>query len=290
VDVPAPSPWTILVPSEVGYAGLLVLAFVAWRYLSWTRRLGRRGRRWPAIRTAAFLGGAAVAGFAVLGGLGRYDGLLFSSHAAQHVLIGMVAPVLLALGLPLTLLLQSAHPRTRAITRRALAHPAARVLTHPVVALALFGASLFVLYFTGLYELSLRNELVHAGVHAHFLAVGLLFATVVIGAEALPNRLPHAARLGLVALTVPIHAVLGLALLSSKAAVAGDYYASLARPDWCGPLLADQRTGAGIMWAAGEVFGLAVAAIVLGQWMRHADREARRHDRRLDATSEVLVP
>jgi putative membrane protein len=41
------------------------------------------------------------------------------------------------------------------------------------------------------------------------------------------------------------------------------------------------------MWAAGELFGLLVAGAVVAQWMRHAEREARRADRRLD---EALVP
>jgi putative copper resistance protein D len=285
VAVPAPSPWNLLVPAEWSVVGLAAVGIIGWRYISWVRRLTARHHRWPSGRTASFLVGLVVLWLAAFGGLTRYEGLLFSTHAAQHVLIGMLAPALLALGRPLTLALQAARPRTRARLRRALTHPVSRVLTNPVFAWALFSASLFLLYFTGLYELSLRNELVHSAVHAHFLLAGLLFATVVLGADALPTRVPHGARVLLVALTVPVHAILGVALLSSKEAVASDFYGAAARPDWCGPLLADQRTGAGFMWIGGELFGVVVAIIVAVQWMRHAEREARRQDRLLDAST-----
>ena len=95
-------------------------------------------------------------------------------------------------------------------------------------------------------------------------------------------RLPHPARLLLVALTVPVHAFLGVALLSMHSIIGGDVYTSEPRPLWCRPLLTDQRNGAGILWVLGELFGLCVAAVVAVQWMHHSEREARRHDRMLD--------
>jgi hypothetical protein len=47
--------------------------------------------------------------------------------------------------------------------------------------------------------------------------------------------------------------------------------------------LADQRTGAGILWIAGELFGVLAVAVVVRQWMRAEERKAARIDRRLDA-------
>jgi cytochrome c oxidase assembly factor CtaG len=59
--------------------------------------------------------------------------------------------------------------------------------------------------------------------------------------------------------------------------VAGDYYTELGRT-WGPSLLSDQHTGASIMWASGEVFGLALAAVVFVQWWQASAREAARLD------------
>jgi putative copper resistance protein D len=194
----------------------------------------------------------------------------------------MLAPVLLALGAPITLALQAGGRATKRMLRHALDTPVARALTHPVTATMLFGATLFVLYFTPLYDLSLRNGVVHAWVHIHFVVVGVLFAEVIVGLDLSRHRTDHLARLGLVMATVPFHAFLGVALLSSTTVLAADWYAGTGRT-WGGAALSDQRAGAGILWAAGELFGLVLAGVVLGRWMAHSEREARRHDRLLDA-------
>jgi putative copper resistance protein D len=138
------------------------------------------------------------------------------------------------------------------------------------------------LYFTPLYEWSLRWPVLHAWVHIHFVVVGALFAEAVVGLDLHRHRTSHPARLGLVFSTVPFHAFLGVALLSSTTVLAARWYGATGRT-WGASALADQRTGAGILWAAGELFGLALGGIVLAQWMAHSEREARRQDRLLDA-------
>ena len=87
--------------------GLTFTAVTACAYLAGVRRVTAKGRRWPRSRTCSFLGGLAVIAFAAFGGLARYDDVLFSAHTVQHVLLGMVGPVFLALGAPLTLALQA---------------------------------------------------------------------------------------------------------------------------------------------------------------------------------------
>ncbi len=281
---PAPSLRNLIVPSwgalDVAALALTVAAGVV--YVVAVHRLAARGRRWRRARTAAFLGGLGVILVATESGLARYDTVLFSAHVVQHVLLGMVAPVLLVAGAPLTLALQAGRPGTKALVRRALHHPATRVLTHPVTATVLFSGTLVVLYSTALYEATLRHAWLHAWLHVHFVVAGCLWAAAVLAVDPHPVRLPHAARLGLVVLTVPFHAVLGVALLGRTSVIAGDWYAALDRP-WGASPLDDQRTGAGILWGVGELFALAVGTVVLVAWMRHSEREASRNDRRLDA-------
>jgi putative copper resistance protein D len=195
----------------------------------------------------------------------------------------MLAPVLLAAGAPPTLALQAGRPATTLVLRRALRHPVTRAVSHPLTAAVLFVGTPFLLYLTGLYEATLRHDVLHAWLHVHFLVVGYLWAAVVVGADPHPVRLPPAGRLGMVGATPPAHAFLAVALLSQSAVIAADWYAATERT-WGASALADQRTGAGLLWAAGELFGVLVGAVVLSQWMGESDREARRHDRSLDAS------
>jgi hypothetical protein len=81
-------------------------------------------------------------------------------------------------------------------------------------------------------------------------------------------------------LSTPFHTVLGLTVMQSSGLIAGSYYQSLALP-WSN-LHSDQQVAGGILWAGGEIVSVAMLAALVVQWMRHADREARRIDRALD--------
>jgi putative membrane protein len=263
---------------------LFVLTLLAGAaYVTGVRRLATRGRRWPVHRSVCFGIGIALIVFATQSGLASYDTVLFSLHVVQHLALGMVAPLFLVLGAPVTLALQASHRRAQERWLRALRSRPVGVITHPVVVWVLFGGTLIVLYFTGLYELSLRDPWVHVLVHAHFIVVGCLFMAYVVGVDPMPRSLGYGARLLFVAVVLPFHAFLGVALLGTNTVLAKDWYAQVSRP-WLSSALGDQRLGAGILWGLGELFGLAALAIVLYQWMRHEEREAVRLDRRLDAS------
>lgn len=283
---PAPSLRTLVLPEGLDVVALVLVLVAGALYWVGVRRLAHRGRRWGRVRTAAFAGSLATVVVATQSGIARYDTTLFSAHVVQHVLLGMVAPVLVVLGAPLTLALQSGRPATTLALRRVLHHPAVRVLGHPLTAAVLFSGTLVVLYTTGLYEATLRSDVLHAWLHLHFMVVGYLWASAVLVVDPHPVRLPHAARLGLVAFTVPFHAILGVALLGSTTVIASSFYAEGGRT-WGTSALADQRTGAGILWGVGELFSVLLGAAVLMSWMRHSEREGRRSDRRLAA---VVAP
>jgi putative membrane protein len=286
--LPSPSLRTVVLPAEVDVAAAVLVLSAGWLYVGGVRRLARRGRRWRSSRTVAFLGGLALIGIATQTGLARYDAALFSVHVLQHVVLSMVAPVLLVLGAPVTLALQATHGATAATARRLLHTRGVRFATHPVAATAAFSLSLYVLYLSPLFEMSLRNGVVHTWVHVHLVLLGCLFAAVVVGIDPLPVRWPHPLRLLLVGLTVPAHAVLGLVLLSSHEPLAAEWYDSIART-WGGSPLDDQRTGAGVLWAAGELVAVGLAMVVVAQWMRHSEREARRADLRVERALEGVA-
>jgi putative copper resistance protein D len=274
-----PTPFRLLAHWVVEPTSAVLLLVSGVAYLAGVRRLRRRGRRWPPARTVAFCSGLAVAALATQSGLAAYDGVLFSLHVVQHLLLAMVAPPLLALGAPLTLALQAGPDRGRRRLRAALHSRAVVLFTHPVVAWVAFAGGLAVLYFSPLYELSLRNPLAHALTHGWFFASGCLFFWPVVGLDPLPRRLPHGFRLLWVVLALPFHALVGVALLTGRTVLASDYYEGLART-WGASPLADQRTGGGLLWLAGDLVGLAVLGVVVVQWMGHDQRMAAREDRR----------
>ena len=114
---PAAPSWDILVTDwSLDVTFPLVVVFAA-AYVIGVRRLQARGRSWPATRTAAFLSGLVVVLVATDSGLAAYDRVLYSLHVVQHILLGMVAPLLLVLGAPITLALQAG---SRASQRRIL--------------------------------------------------------------------------------------------------------------------------------------------------------------------------
>lgn len=277
------------VPGGLAIDPLALLAVVAaaLAYRAGTRRLATRGRSWPVSRSVLFALGLVALLAATQGPLAAVDTRRFYAHMGQHLLLGMVAPLLLALSAPLTLALQAGGATTRARLRRVLHSGPARLVANPLLGMALFGASLFALYFTPLFALSLRNGFVHAAVHLHFVVSGAIFLWPVLAVDAVPARAPHPVRLLAVFLTLPLHAVLGLAILSSDRLLAGGWYGRVLGAE---AALADQRLAGGVLWVSGEVVGLVCAAVVVARWMAADDREAVRTDRRLDRLQAAEAP
>ncbi len=226
------------------------------------RRVAAKGRRWRTPRVLAMLGGAVAMAASGLLDTGR-----FSAHMLEHVLVGMVAPMLIATGAPATLALQAASPRTRTRLLRILHSRWLRTLTHPLVAWAVFAATPVAIYFTPLLDLTVRSAFVDVLVHLHLSVAGFVFFWPAVGTDPAPRPLPHGARVLYLLLAIPFHAFLGVALLSADEVLGG------ADATWT---LADQRNGAAILWASGDLVGLVAGGIALWRWMDADERAAVR--------------
>jgi putative copper resistance protein D len=240
-----------------------------------------RGDRWPLARTLSFLlAGLGSIAAVTAGGLAAYDTTLLSAHMVQHMVLSMIAPIFLALGAPVTLALRTLAGRPRRALLTVLHSRYLRVVAFPLVAYAIFVINPFALYFSGLYRLSLDNVVVHEWVHLHFLITGCLFFWPLVGLDPLPGRWPYPARALLMLLSVPFHTVLGLTIMQSDRLLGGDWYPSLGLA-WADPRT-DQEVAGGILWAGGEVVSVTMLAVLVLQWIRQSEREARRLDRELD--------
>ncbi|MEP6695241.1 MAG: cytochrome c oxidase assembly protein [Pseudonocardiales bacterium] len=277
---PAFTPARLITATSLLQWPTVLLALAAAAYLYGVYRLRRRGDSWPVSRILAFVaGGLGAIAVALLSGVAAYDDTLFSAHMVQHMILVMIAPIFLALGAPITLALRTLPRRPRRVLLAVLHSRVAAVVSFPLVGFALFTMSSYVLYFTGLYEHSLRNDLLHQAVHVHFLAVGCLFFWPLLGLDPVPGRIAYPFRALLIFASLPFHAILGLTIMQSRHVLAGRYYSSI------GPnvdRLADQGVGGGLLWASGDLVALLMLAALLVQWIRASEREALREDRRLD--------
>ena len=251
---------------------LVVVIAAGALYLRGVLAFGRHGRGWPAARTASFVVALAAVLVATQGGLAGH-GRGLTAHMVQHLLLGMVAPFALVRSAPMTLALQAGGPGTRRVVRTVLQARATRLVTHPVVTWLLFGGGMVAIYLTPLLGLTARHHVVHLLVHVHLLVAGSLFLVGLVGVDRLPHPIPFGGRLLATLTAVPFHAFLGMVLLTASAPLAPDAY----------PSLADQRTAAGMLWVMGELFSLAVAAVVVAEWYRAEQRAGARHDRRAAA-------
>lgn len=258
-------------------------------YLAGVWRLHRRGDRWPVLRTVAFLVGCVLFVFATSSGLARYSPVLFSVHMVQHLLLAMVVPILLALSGPVTLALRTlpkaadpAWPGPREWLQAFLHLRISRVLTHPVFALAHYVVTMYLMYLTGLYELALRSHAAHLLMIGHFMLSGYLFFWVVIGVDPAPRPRPAPPlRMVLVAVSMALHAFLGVVIMLTSELLAANWFTKLPRT-WGPDPLADQHTAGGIAWSFGELPTVLVVIALFIQWIRADEREQRRLDRAAD--------
>ncbi len=262
-------------------------------YLVGVRRLRRRGDAWPAGRTVAWVLGCLTVLLASSSGLGAYAQAEFSIHMIMHMALAMLAPILLVLGGPVTLILRALPaagrddpPGVREAVVALVHSPVTKFLTHPLVVLPLFIASFYVLYFTGLFELMISSHLGHLIMTVHFVVVGYLYYWVIIGVDPAPRRLSSPMKLGVLLAAMPFHAFFGLALMSSHQLVGANFFTELALP-WVPDLLADQRLGGGIGWGFTEIPLLIVMIALMLQWSRSDERASRRLDRRAEADRDA---
>ncbi|MEO8106168.1 MAG: cytochrome c oxidase assembly protein [Actinomycetes bacterium] len=286
----APTVLNILTGWRIDLLVLVTLFAAALFYGRAVHTLRSRGDHWPIGRTIAWYAGLAVLAFGALSGMAVYGRAAFSLHMAQHMTLSMIAPLLLVLAAPITLALRAlpAAPSSQPAGARewllsALQSPFARVLTHPVTALALFITAPYMIYFSGLFETAMRAHWAHELMHVHFVLVGYLFFESLIGTDPIPYRASYPMRMVTLFASLAFHAFFAVALMSSDALIAGSYFETLNRP-WWPDLLADQTSGASFAWAFGELPGIIVLVVLLFQWSRDDDRQAKREDRQSDRT------
>ncbi|WP_083955982.1 cytochrome c oxidase assembly protein [Tersicoccus phoenicis] len=272
------------------WVAVALLAAVGYLRGVWV--LHRRGDAVPVLRTLSWLAGCAALVYVTSGGLSVYGRVMFSVHMVDHMALTMVVPLFLVVGAPVTLALRALRPRRdgtrgpREWILRVLHSRFSALITHPVVAAALFVGSLVVFYYTPLFGFAMTEYVGHELMNLHFLLTGYLFLLVLIGTDPLPRRPVYPLRLVLLLATMAFHAFFGVTLMSSTTLLQPDYFGNLGRPWGLSPI-ADQQLGGAFAWGIGEIPTVLVAIGVAVMWSRADSRESRRRDRAADRNNEA---
>ena len=294
IQMPAPPTLSrVLLGYEADGLMLGLLIFIVALYIKGVVILTRRGDKWPVGRTIAFALGISAVDFATSGGLGLYSHFAFANHMMAHMVLGMIAPIGIVLGAPITLALRTLplgrnqqESGIRGTFIELLHSKLSKFYTNPVVALVIFDGSLFALYFTPLFGNIMQGHSGHFFMSLHFLLAGFLFFQVLIGIDPLPRKVPHIAKIIVIFAAMSIHAFFSISVMSATTLLDNGYFELLQRP-WATDLLADQKLGGAIGWAMGEVPILLALLATFLQWLKADKNEAARIDRAADRAAAM---
>lgn len=240
---------------------LLALATLAYLGAACSRRAAVSG--W---RIVAALTGAALLGVALSPGFSAWAHHDFRGHMAQHLLVGMLAPLALVLSAPVSLALRVLPVSVARRLTRLLRSRWIRTVSHPLIALILNIGGMYLLYLTPLYALMLDSAPLHALIHFHFLVAGYLFCwSILAGPDPTPNPPGVRLRMAVLFVSIAAHAVLGKIMYG--------YLWPRGTPHSAEQL----RQGAELMYYGGDFAELllAVALFATGYGVSAADRRFR---------------
>src|SRR5579875_561240 len=190
---------------------LVAVTLSGYLYLRGDWKLAARGRRWRGRRTAAFLLGLLAVDIALQSPVATLTSWYFPAHVVQHLVLMTVAPPLMAMGAPSTMLLQ-AGPDWAKKTWRAVLHsrPFAWA-THPVpVWFGYFGA-MFVFFLTPLINFAMEHMALMDAFNLFFLLGGCMYWWPIIEVDPIVHwRMGYGAKILNLALGVPFESFLGL--------------------------------------------------------------------------------
>jgi cytochrome c oxidase assembly factor CtaG len=222
---------------------LLPLAAAGVLYVRRAGTLRRRGTPVPRSRQLSFGVGLVLAFVALASPLHALgEERLFSAHMLQHVLLGDLAALAIVAGL------------TGPVLRPVLAlRPVERlrVLAHPLVALPLWAANLYLWHLPPLYEAALRSDAVHAAEHVLFFGCGMLMWAPVIEVLPGPAWFGTGAKLGYIVAVRMLETVLGNVFFWAGSVFYDTY--ERAERVWGLSPLADQGIAGGIMMIEGSL-------------------------------------
>jgi len=239
--------------------GFIVLSFYAYFAI---RQPG--GIKW--LRALAFYSGAAIMLLALVSPLHAGADRLLSLHMLQHVALTTLGPPLVLLGLSREML--------EPLSRPGFLNRAARLLTNPLIAAAIYMVNMWLWHAPQMYQLALTEEWAHATMHIAFMAAGFIYWWPVL--QSVPSRLSEGGKLFYLFATGMPMGLLALLLIASNGVVYS-HYENSERLLGLSPV-EDQQVAGVIMGALGEFAGFIA---ITWLFFRYIDREGMDEDPKL---------
>lgn len=231
---------------------LLVLTIMAVAYAVIALPLSHRGR-WLKRRMVLWYAGLLLACLGLVGPLAQRSHDDFPAHVVTHLLLGMAAPLCIALSAPVSLILRALPVGDARRLVHILATRPLRIATHVVTTAILSVGGMWVLYLTPLYGLMHDHRWVEIVVQLHTAVAGYLFASAAIGLDPAPHRPSRMFR-------------------AAVLVVAFGGHAALARLIYGHPLIGvpvgQAEAGSQVMSYGGDLLEVALIAIFCWQWYR----------------------
>jgi putative membrane protein len=247
------------------------------------RRLGRDGRGVGFAEQALVYLGIFFAFAAVIPPLDVMADDLYFMHQIQHMLLHMVAPLLLALGVPLAPLI-AGLPR---VLRRRVLTPLARnttvrrvwkFLLHPLVSSVLFIAALFFWQIPHFIDLLAVSDILDEFAHVTMLVTGLFFWWMLLDPRALPGAVSYPIRLAAVTVVMFATILVGAYIAFSTRALYPVYAAR--SPGWGVSPNMDQTLGGLVTWIDGAMTEVMGGLVIFHRWLKSdSSRPTSRHRR-----------
>jgi putative copper resistance protein D len=290
---PPPTLSTIIFGWNPEWFMLTISLVAAALYTIGLMRIKRNQISWSPLRTISFMIGIGLVIWTTNAGISMYSKVSFEYHMIQHMTLSMIAPIFIVLSAPITLALRALPAQKTSDHRNnrdwilALLHSGySKLITHPLMVLAIFTFGLYGLYFTPLFSTLMASHTGHIFMELHFLISGLLFSYVVIGTDPSPRNVPYWARLMIVLVGLSLHAFFAIAIMQSSEPIGVDWYIQV-QPPWITDLLADTNAGGSIAWALGEIPTFSLLVIVAVMWSRSDTRLAKQVDRAADRDGDA---
>lgn len=196
-----------------------------------------------------------------IGALG--GGYLASAHMVQFLLVGLVAPLLLELGLP-----ASAFGRLAA---RPVALRVVRFLTNPLMALVIFNTVLVITHHPRIVDAWMATQLGSFGIDALWFIGGIIFWWPVVCPVPERPRFPDLARMGYLFGNTIIAGFLALILVFADLPVYGIY--ELAPPTGWLTSREDQQVAGILMKVGGALILWTAMTVIFFRWYRRENPE-----------------
>lgn len=265
---------------------LVVIATVSAIYL----RCYQRSEKSSAVarrQVWSFMVGIAVWGVATFSAVGVYAPVLFWVRSLQVVLLLFLAPFLLALGRPVTVLC-AASASARRLEASVLRSKLVRMVAgSPLVTSVGMLATPWLLYLTPWYVASMTGPLA-AGTRLLLVLVGFAYFYTRVQTDPVPRRFSPLVAIGISVVESLADGVLGIILWLGPL-IAADYYASLQR-DWGPSPRIDQSIGAGILWILGDILSIPFVVVLMRQLGTHERHRAAQVDAALDEATTDESP